>query len=317
MQLKLVEKDNHPTKPNLGHSLRPPLDQYYTKKNIAEICFAEIIKIINEAKQSIRLKDYIFFEPSAGYGVFCEMVKSKGYDIVGYDIAPKHEYVGELDFLNTKLVINEIALLKKSLGNKKIITIGNPPFGKRSGLAIKFFNQASLFSNLICFIVPNQFKKWTVHKELNPIYKLIHEIDLPPRSFFTEEKKDYHVNSIFQIWTSLESDYPDKRIRFRPATSHSDFTMYQYNNTKDAIKVFKNDFDFAIFSQGYGDYKTFITNRNDFDLKKQYILFKCKSKKVIANLKKIDYEKLSRENTTTPGFRKNNVVTEYVRKYGL
>ena len=30
-------------------------------------------------------------------------------------------------------------------------------------------------------------------------------------------------------------------------------------------------------------------------------------------MRKVDYEKLSKDNTTIPGFRKNNLVSEYIR----
>lgn len=285
------------------------LDQYYTKNNIAEMCIDEMISVL---KEIVNINNYLFLEPSAGYGCFYEGIRKKNKRIIAFDICPKHDKVKALDFLNYNKLTNAIRNLK----SKKIIVIGNPPFGKKSKIAINFFNQASIFSNIICFILPNQFKKYTVHKQLNKDYELIYEMSLPRNSFYTEKKLDYHVSCVFQIWTKLKTKYKCKRIKNKPDITHKDFIMYQYNNTKEALKAFNNDFDFAVFSQGYGNYNTIITEKKDFNFKKQYILFKCENSKVVKKLKNIDFEKLSRENTTIPGFRKNNIVTEYVKKYG-
>lgn len=284
------------------------LDQYYTKEHIAEKCTNQIIKILNKI---INVNDYLFFEPSGGYGCFYNQIKKKKYSITAFDIEPKHPRIEKLNFLDS----NALNKVLKKIKNKNIITIGNPPFGKKSKLAIEFFNQSTLFAESIGFIVPNQFKKWTVHKQLNEKYHLIDEIGLPKNCFYTDNKENYNVNSVFQVWTKLQTKYPNKRIVAKPEITHKDFIMYQYNNTKESLKVFDNDFDFAIFSQGYGDYKKIITDKKDFNFKKQYILFKTKNKQILKRLKKIDFEKLSKQNTTIPGFRKNNVVTEYVKKY--
>ena len=285
------------------------LDQYYTKKYIANICVNKMKNILNNF---IDIKEYLFFEPSAGYGCFYDSIKNHKLSIIGFDIEPKHKSIEKLNFLNNY----SLSEVLNRIENKNIIVIGNPPFGKKSKLAIDFFNQSSNFAKTICFIIPNQFKKWTVQNKLNSEYKLISEIKLPKNAFYTKNKNNYNVNCVFQIWTKLKTKYKNKRIITKPKTTHKDFIMYQYNNTKESLKVFNNKFDIAIFSQGYGDYKTFITNKEEFNYKKQYILFKCKNKNIIKNIKNIDFEKLSTENTTIPGFRKNNIIKEYTKLYG-
>ena len=89
--------------------------------------------------------------------------------------------------------------------------------------------------------------------------------------------------------------------------------MWQYNATKAAEKVFDNDFDFIVLRQGYGDFNKHLTNRNQCSLKKQWILFKAKNPKVLEILQEIDFERLSQNNTITPGFGKADVVQEYKR----
>lgn len=88
----------------------------------------------------------LFLEPSAGNGSFLNYLNN----YVALDIAPEDARIKKQDFLSyTPSITN-------------FITIGNPPFGKRSKLAIEFFNKASEMSNVIAFIVPVSFMKWSV-----------------------------------------------------------------------------------------------------------------------------------------------------------
>lgn len=282
--------------------------QFYTKREVASSCIDFLFKHIENI---LPKQNLLFLEPSAGYGCFYDELNERNKKIIGYDIEPKHKKIKKLDFLSFE-VFNEI----KKFKNENILIIGNPPFGKKSKMAIDFFNKATLFSNTICFILPNQFKKYSTHSKLNKQFKLIKQIELKENSFYTELKKDYNVNCVFQIWTKVKTNFKDLRIKEKPAITHKDFEMYQYNNTREALKVFDNDFDFGVFSQGYGDYKKIITEKQNFNFKKQYLLFKTKNKKVLQNLKKLDFEKLSKSNTTIPGFRKNDVIIEYIKMFG-
>ena len=272
--------------------------QFYTKQEVAKKCVDLVFneKIINN--------NCLFLEPSAGYGCFYEEVNRRGKKIVGFDIEPKNKNIKKIDFLKE--------FNFRNFNNRKVVVIGNPPFGKKSKMAIEFFNRSGLFAETICFILPNQFKKYSTHSKLDKNFKLIKSVNLEKNSFYTEEKPDYNVNCVFQIWTKLETPHKNLRILDKPKITHKDFEMYQYNSTEEALKIFENDFDFGIFSQGYGDYKKIIHDRKDFDKKKQYILFKAKNKKTLQRLKNLDFEKLSRNNTTIHGFRKHDVVSHYI-----
>ena len=199
---------------------------------------------------------------------------------------------------------------------QKIITIGNPPFGKRATLAIKFFNYASKFSDYIAFIVPLQFEKWSVQKNLNKDFKLIFSQILEPNSFIFSGK-DCSIRCCFQIWTRCSSDV-DLRLKKAPPTTHKSFEMWQYNNTIGARKYFDKQrykWDFAVVRQGFYDYNHIILQENELNPKIQYIFFKAYDDKTIVNLKSLDFESLSRKNTTIPGFGKADVVAEYKRMF--
>ena len=166
-------------------------------------------------------------------------------------------------------------------------------------LAIDFFNKAAECSHTIAFIVPIQYQKWSVQSKLDKRYKLIHDVTLDPKSFLFNEK-EFSARCCFQIWTIIDiPKFEDLRIKEKPKTSHPDFEIYQYNNTKEARKYF--------------DYSRKITNRAECRYNIQYVFFKAKKREVLDILKGMDFEKLSRQNTTIPGFGKADIIQEYER----
>ncbi len=275
------------------------LDQYYTKETVSLECL-KILK--NLLEKHIDFKNQYILEPSAGTGSFIKSYKElfniPNNFIYAYDIDPKYENIKKCDFLPL------------DIDNKNFLTIGNPPFGSRSKLAITFFNKCAEISHTIAFIVPLQFQKWSVQKQLNKELKLIYSENLKPDSFYFENKT-FKVGCCFQIWTKLEVPINDMRIKEPPKTKHSDFEMYQYNNTEEAKKYFDYDWDFCVPRQGFYDYKTLITKKEDCKSNVQYIFFKAKNKKILEKLKKLDFETLSKKNTIIPGFGKADVVEEY------
>jgi len=285
------------------------LGQFYTDQNIAKQCFL----IMKETIPKLITKKKIFIEPSAWTWSFITVVKKYKYQIKWFDIEPKHKDIIKKDFLK-----EDICNLKQLKANN--IIIGNPPFWKRSKWAIEFFNKATEYSNIIWFILPNQFKKYSAQNKLNENFKLIKEIDLEEKAFYiikNWKQKSYNVNCVFQIRIHKNLDkknkYENLRIINKPPIKHNDFEMYQYNNTKQSLKIFNNEFDFWVLAQWYGNYNEKITDRHKFSMRKHRVLFKAKNKKVLERLKKMDFEKLSKKNTTTPWFRKADIVKEYER----
>jgi len=88
--------------------------------------------------------------------------------------------------------------------------------------------------------------------------------------------------------------------------------------TEEAAKFFDKSaysWDFAVPRQGFKDYGMRETDPAALDRRVQWIFFKAKNRKVLSRLKKMDFEALSRKNSTIPGFGKADVVAEYERLY--
>lgn len=177
-------------------------DKYFTKPSVVIDC----IKKINLTRY-----DYIL-EPSAGCGSFLSRLpKDKAK---GIDIQPDIPEVIKLDFYSIGKVINLLGL--KTEDNKKYLSIGNPPFGKMSTMAIDFFNGCALFSDTIAFILPRTFRKASVINKLDKNFCLREEYLLPEDSFLildpSQEQltRSYDVPCVFQIWDKTKQ--PRKKI---------------------------------------------------------------------------------------------------------
>lgn len=156
------------------------LDKFYTIPSYSKICINNVFKLYD-----INSFDLII-EPSAGNGSFLNQIES--INKIGIDILPENNNIIKQDFLDYNPPIEK----------KNILVIGNPPFGKISSLAIKFFNHSSKWSNIIAFIIPKTFRKISIQNKLNKNFHLIYDEDVPnnPCCFLPP----MNVKCCFQIW---------------------------------------------------------------------------------------------------------------------
>ena len=127
-------------------------DQFFTKDCVAEKCVNYLESIISCDFDSF---DCIV-EPSFGQGAFVKAISNKissKEKLIYVDIDSADEKY-RYDFLKDNYTINMVKKVKKKCG---CLTIGNPPFGKNSSLAIAFFNKAAEFSDVIAFISLEHF----------------------------------------------------------------------------------------------------------------------------------------------------------------
>ena len=283
--------------------MQESLDQFYTKKEIAVSCWKHFTDTLSTLNKTVN--DLFFVEPSAGTGSFYKLLPPD--QRLGLDIAPKCKHIKAQNFF-------EVADFP--FPPEDTVIIGNPPFGKRGKLAMAFFNQAAYFADIVAFIVPLTFRKFAVHKCLAPGMRFISKLILPREAFVLENGKPFSVNTEFQIWTRLPSDHQDMR-QYKPLPiCHQDFQIWQYNNTSTSLKVFHNQFDFAVPCQGWQDYSRKETDEKRCERNKQWILLKAKNPTILKRLMNIDYERLACEcATAVPGFRKADLVKEYSDLY--
>lgn len=276
------------------------LDKFYTQREVVRNCFDFL-------KDNIEINENeIFLEPSAGAGAFLEFLPH----YVALDIAPEGEFIEKQDFL------------KYESNRNDFITIGNPPFGKRSSLAIDFFNKAATMSNVIAFILPVSFMKWNVQKNLSNNFSLLNLMYLAPESF-TDNGKPYSVRTVFQIWVKKGSKYDkgiDLRLKKQPPISHPDFKIWQYNATPEAVKYVEEDWEIATYRQGHYDFNKLFT-REDYgtikeqmtgERKKQFFFIKPLTEEARQIILNMDFNALAERNTATPGFGKGDFVSYYV-----
>jgi len=275
------------------------LNPFYTKQEVAASCwkyFSETLPSVNRT-----VNEMFFVEPSAGTGAFYNCLPPQRR--FGIDILPKCKNVITQDFF---------MVTRFPYAPKDTAIIGNPPFGKRGKMAIAFFNHAAELADIVAFIVPVNFRKYIVHKQLDTSMRFIRKLALPRDAFYLDSGKSFSVNTEFQIWTRLPSAHQDMR-QYKPLPiRHQDFQIWQYNNTPAALKVFENNFDFAIPCQGWQDYSRKEIDEKQCERNKQWILLKANDPNILAKLKQIDYARLAREcGTAVPGFRKGDLVKAY------
>lgn len=189
------------------------LDQFYTNKDIALKCYNKLNEIINLNQYDIHL------EPSAGSGSFFNIMdKNKR---IGLDIEPKQKDIIKMNFFDYK-----------AEENKKYLVIGNPPFGKISSLAVKFFNKSADFSDCIAFIIPRTFKRVSIQNKLDLYFDLVYNEDIPTTPCCFTPKMN--AKCCFQIWIKKET----KRNKIVYDKTHSDFKFLKHGSCDFVIKAY-------------------------------------------------------------------------------
>ena len=285
------------------------LDQFFTKPEVASLCWEQLVGVL--AELTGRNLDSLFFvEPSAGAGDFYDILPPERR--LGIDLEPRRPEFVRDDFLDWQPHGAVPA------ATERVAVVGNPPFGKRGKMAVHFFRRASLVADTIGFIVPVIFRKYFIHKQLPSDFRWIHSVQLPRSAFWTDAHKNHAVNTEFQVWTRLPTRRQDHRLHEAPPIRHPDFQLFQYNNTEDALKVFDEDFNFAVPCQGWQDYTRRERSADRCETYKQWMLIKARNFTALHRLyARIDYGELATIHTTSvPGFRKGDLVSEYTKRYG-
>jgi len=251
-------------KHGVGSSLRiDRLDQFYTDPAYAFYFWNKVHTLLD-------LDSFdTFVEPCAGTGSFYELMpEDKRY---GVDIDPQLDGIIKQDFLTWSIPI---------IPYGRVLTLTNPPFGRNSNLAIRFFNHAATFSSAIAMTVPRSFKKTTLHDRLNPRFKLIWEEDTPGKSFVNSKNEHVDVKTVSQIW---KSNLLDKRTK--KEYKHKDyFTFVKFED--------KHDLRLRRIGWNSGKFYDSVEEKE----KGQFFFIKVSDKNVLDKIKSIDFAEC-RQNT--------------------
>lgn len=243
-------------------------DKFYTNSDVVEFCGVIYSKYVRVGVDTV-------VEPSAGAGAFGSYV-----DIM-LDLYPERQDIIEQDFL-------------KWDSSKYKFYLGNPPFGKNSSLAKKFFNHAAKGKGIIGFILPRTFRKNSITNSLDLNFWLLEEHILDTSSF-TLEGKPYAVPCVFQIWEYRV----EKRTKIQLPTTHSDFSF-----------VSKEEADFSIRRVGANAGK--INPHNNYAAASNYFI-KGESAKTIFSEIQSRLQERSKDTAGNPSIGKGELIFEYTQ----
>ena len=203
------------------------LDKFYTIPEISEKCLQKLTELYNWSDWDIVV------EPSAGNGSFLMRIPTPNK--IGIDICPEHEDIIQQDFF-TYMPPSHMC---------KVLVVGNPPFGRVSSLAIRFFNHAAKWANVIAFIVPRTFRRISVQNKLNLHFHLVHDEDIPiqPCSFVPPMM----AKCCFQVWEKKEL----QRCLIELSMTHNDWEFLAFGEKDENGQPTPPDnADFAIRAYG-------------------------------------------------------------------
>jgi hypothetical protein len=180
------------------------LDKFYTIPSYSKKC------IDNVSEMYDILKWDLIVEPSAGNGSFLNQLP--GTNKIGIDICPEHPNIVKQDFFD----------YSPPADKANILVLGNPPFGRVSSLAIKFFNHSAQWASVIAFIIPRTFRRVSVQNKLDEMFHLVYDEEVPtnPCCF----SPPMMVKCSFQIWEKRQT----KRALIDLPTKHADWEFLAF-----------------------------------------------------------------------------------------
>ena len=165
-------------------------DQFFTSKSSAQKCYNIFNTVIKNF--GANPDEYTYVEPSVGNGNFYNLFPEDRR--IGIDIESELENAVICDYLKWKPETD-----------KKYLVLGNPPFGLRSNLALRFLNHSN-YADFVGFILPQIFDSEGKGSTKNRVMglNLVHSEAIRP-DFYFPDGKEVKVNVIFQVWSKHHS----------------------------------------------------------------------------------------------------------------
>jgi predicted RNA methylase len=268
----------------LGNRRVTGKEQYYTPLETAERIITEVSNLLPN------FSDRAFLEPAGGTGNFITAAQQAGITkIVSFDIEPHHQLISQGNFL------------EQSLNLQGAICVTNPPFGRCNSLSIPFFNHAAKYSDLIVFIVPRSWRKWSVQNKLDRNFHLVRDDDLDINYVDVNGEHGYKKNNLrtcIQYWQRFSDN-------LRPIYAVQDLGIIEKSNHAEA------DVSLTIFGYSCGTVKT------EFPRKKNttQMFLKLKHEKALEALQNVDFSKFFNHTAYTQALsikEINYLLNEYI-----
>ena len=261
------------------------LDQFYTNPKLANKYARSILRRWKGA-------DVLFVEPSAGTGAFIDPIAEAKRKFRAIDIEPKSHNVEHMDFLESPLIFQG--------KHEAIVVLGNPPFGKNSSIAIKFFNHAANYADEIAFILPRTFRKESVQSKLHASFHLVRDEDVSKNAFLYHGE-EYDVPCCWQIWQRSKN-------RRLPNTVPSVDHLIDFTTPENA--------DFAMRRVGFYAGRVKTEDINTLSCTTHYFL-KEKTKGVRQILNDIDWVSITSQTAGTRSLSKRELARKLNEVYGV
>ncbi len=274
--------DGKPKK--LGNRRVTGKEQYYTPTETSLEIFENIKEMVPN------LAERTFLEPAGGTGSFIEAAKLADMTkVVSYDIEPHHPLVQQGNFLEQKLDLSGA------------ITVSNPPFGRCNSLSVPFFNQCAEYSDLIVFIVPRSWRKWSVQNKLDRRFHLVQDDDLDINYVDVNGEHGYKKNNLrtcIQYWKKSEG-------KLRQFYAVEDQGVIQKCGFEEA------DVALTIFGYSCGVVKTEFPRKSNTTS----MFLKLKHPKALEALQNVDFSKFFMNTAYTAALsisEINYLLNEYI-----
>jgi hypothetical protein len=286
-------KQIHPKKDMATATTRQEgLDKFYTVPSVAKECISKVAEYFSWTSWDL------IVEPSAGNGSFFLQIPSAKK--IGFDIRPDHSEIQTQDFFN----------YKPPEQLQRVLVIGNPPFGKVSSLAVKFFNHAASFASVIAFIVPRTFRRVSIQNKLHLSFHLLYDQELPlePCAF----SPPMMAKCCFQIWEKQSSH----RSLINLPLTHPHWTFLPYGpQDKDGQPTPPKNADFAVRAYGgrCGEIRTSSLNQLR---PKSWHWIQCHLSKdiLVKRFASLDYS-ISQETARQNSIGRAELIALYSSKY--
>ena len=259
------------------------IDQFYTLPEDAKRAVMEV-----SSRYDLGGFDWIL-EPSAGGGAFLEHL-------------PRRTLAIDLDPVNCSEEVIQCDFFDYDFPEGSGLTIGNPPFGRRGSLAVRFINLAAEYSRVVAMVLPRSFARPAMQNRVNPLMHLVHDHDIS--TFVLPGGDLWDVRATFQVWERRAYE----RVLLKVSRNHPDFRLkHQHISwaTDEEMARIREEFPICIGQNNLRWMDSREPQRGSVWFVKP-VSERCK-----AILMSLDFAYIKESSTCTPSLSKGDIIDKY------